>query len=99
MAAMAATVLLEHQGDTGPPPTRNIPTHAWGPGMAAAGNLFSNFHFHLADCEWTGRDALRRAALPDRALCSERGVAQRMPAPRTARQVGHHDACMTCVGF
>ena len=38
MAAMAATVLLEHQGDTGPPPTRNIPTHAWGPGMAAAGN-------------------------------------------------------------
>ena len=30
--------------------------------MSAAGSVFSNFHFHLADCVWSGRDSLRDAA-------------------------------------
>ena len=30
--------------------------------MSVAGNVFSNFNFHLADCVWSGRDELRDTA-------------------------------------
>ena len=45
--------------------------------MSTAGNIFSNFRFHLADCVWAGRDQLRDTAA--RVLAMAEGTKDRRP--------------------